>query len=61
MIKKNGLMLECIMRDRGQQQAENNITTQLFQQLRDIQKKEGTYKYQGSTLLPGSKTEKNNH
>ena len=57
MIKKNGLVLECIMRDRGKQQVENNITTELFKQLRQIQKKEGTYKYQGTTLLPGSKAE----
>jgi hypothetical protein len=33
------------MRDRGKQQVENNITTELFKQMRDIQQREGTYKY----------------
>ena len=36
MIKKNGLVLECIMRDRGHQQADNHVRTELFKQLRVI-------------------------
>lgn len=57
VIRRNGLMLEHIMRQRGQQSAENQVLADLHQELRNIEKREGTYSYKGSTLMPGQRSE----
>lgn len=57
IIRRNGLMLEHIMRQRGQQSAENQVLADLHQELRNIEKREGTYSYKGSTLMPGQRSE----
>lgn len=56
-IRRNGLMLEHIMRQRGQQSAENQVLADLHQELRNIEKREGTYSYKGATLMPGQRSE----
>lgn len=57
VIRRNGLMLEHIMRQRGQQNAESRVLAELYEELRNIEKREGTYSYKGATLMPGQRGE----
>ena len=53
VIRRNGLMLEHIMRQRGQQDAENQVLAELYTELRNIEKREGIYSYKGNTRIAG--------
>ena len=57
VIRRNGLMLEHVMRQRGQQSAETQVLAELYEELRNIEKREGTYSYKGATRMPGQRGE----
>jgi len=57
IIRRNGLVLEHVMRQRGQQLAENQVLADLHRELRNIEKREGTYSYKGATRMPGQQSE----
>lgn len=54
VIRRNGLVLEHIMRQRGEREAEMRVCALLHEKLRDHEKKKGTFSYQGTTKLAGN-------